>query len=402
MRPLTRPTLPSTTTHSSSPSFASSRSLSLSTEQKMYSALQLQLPSGARDPPRRARERSQLTFSSPASTVEDMNAYASASTSPAPMSYYHPQPSPSAAATAASYASVPAIPQELMVDPGLYYQGKRATHMRSPMSCLIASIVDHGHGHLQPMPFVTIDISGRSASPQSADALSSGSHSPYGTPEWHHVVPSAQPAESYYLPGVMHDYDWSAQAAAAGPSTYPYYEEPRSHLTIDTSLPASYLPNASYYSHPSSATSASSGSPVSSPPLSLLSPLSDSSETRAPASGPARGGRRKGAAGAGAPKKVHRCTLCQKTMSRNYDLHRHLLSVHGIGERVDADGVDRKGGWGCSTCGKCFSRKDSMQRHQRDDGCRTQGVPSSRGPSSDREVAHAHLSHAHSYDALRC
>lgn len=232
------------------------------------------------------------------------------------------------------------------------------------------------------MPFVTVDL-GCPASP-SADALSSGSHSPYGTPEW---MPAPAP-ESYYLAPAA-EYDW----------TGPLFEDARTQLTINTSMSVSYsAPAPSFYSHShsSSATSASSsGSPVSfHAPSPLASEPESATVARASASGPARAGRRKPAAASpGAPKKVHKCSLCQKTMSRNYDLHRHLLSVHGLGDRTDTEGVDRKAGWCCNACGKCFSRKDSMQRHQRDDGCRTQSTTTpSRGASSDRdEHMHLHL-----------
>jgi hypothetical protein len=227
-----------------------------------------------------------------------------------------------------------------------------------------------------------VDYSGRSVSPLSADATSSNSQSPYGSPQWNAMPTMQQPVEQYYLPASTIDY------SVAGPSSYPVYEMPRTaELTIDTSFNMSYNTNQNYYTHTSSASSACSGSPISyhapSPPMTLISPVSDaSSESRAPASGPARAGRRK-AGSPSAPKKVHKCTLCNKSMSRNYDLHRHLQSVHGIGERADGAGAEvRKAGWGCQACGKCFSRKDSMQRHQRDDGCR---VLSASATSSDRE-----------------
>lgn len=217
---------------------------------------------------------------------------------------------------------------------------------------------------------------GRSCSPQTTDSASASSHSPYGSPSWH-STPVTQHMDQYFpVPSTTH-YEYPT----AGPSNYSMYEQPRVELSINTSFNGQY---SSYYPHYGSSSSTDS-SPTSvrapSPQTCPISPGSDSSESRAPASGPTRGGRRKGGSSA-TPKKIHQCSICHKTMSRNYDLHRHLHSVHGVstGMGPESDSPDgRKHGWSCQACGKCFSRKDSMQRHQRDDGCRVIAAASSAG-----------------------
>ncbi|KAJ3131752.1 hypothetical protein HK100_006038 [Physocladia obscura] len=51
----------------------------------------------------------------------------------------------------------------------------------------------------------------------------------------------------------------------------------------------------------------------------------------------------------------HMCTYCFSHFSRKNDLIRHLKSVHGSGPKADV----------CKTCGKGFSRPDSLKRHER-------------------------------------
>jgi hypothetical protein len=190
----------------------------------------------------------------------------------------------------------------------------------------------------------------------SAPLSPAGSHgSSLGSPAWD---PYGTAEALYFTPGTEYAYP-----------------------SADTTPDAYAHAGTSYFSAPPSpaatGSSTSSGSPLSSPPPS-----------RAPSSGPARAARRAGASpgsppASARPKKTHQCGLCHKTMSRNYDLHRHLQSVHGlapapsVGEELHMPTGPRS--WACGACGKAFSRKDSMQRHQRDEGCRTHA----QGPRSD-------------------
>jgi hypothetical protein len=201
------------------------------------------------------------------------------------------------------------------------------------------------------MPFslnVNINLGRGDATPLSP----AGSHSSsIGSPPWDAYSPDA-----LYL----------AQHADAG---YAYAD-------ASAAYGAAYGGPADYFSHPSTPTSGTS------PSSSASSPLPSPPPSRAPSSGPARAAKRTAKPGSptsGKPKKMHQCGLCAKTMSRNYDLHRHLQSVHGLpapvtpGEDVNTPAGPRA--WACGACGKAFSRKDSMQRHQRDEGCRALPAP---------------------------
>lgn len=327
-----------------------------------------QLPSyGSQSLPPQARGKS-VTFLAqfiPIWRIEYIIIVSDASSTPPAALYGHDQYNGALAPTQPQYSSASATPQPaqpmtwVVQAHDLYFQGTMLRSSNIPNTVHTLSMdappssVEESHLELDPLPYVSLH-----------QALS---HTP--APSARRIITAPTSAGSN---NVQHRRSMTAVSELSDDrSTSESDVSERSILSSGSHLPfVSYSPQATF-SYPMH-TDLSPISPTS--PSFSAAHFSPSSSTSQPG-GPTRSqrGQTRSTSPIASVKKRHVCAICGKSVSRNFDLTRHMESVHHQG--VSMSGEER---YRCTECGKAFSRRDSLQRHQRDDGCRST-IPESVG-----------------------